>query len=60
MEQRDSSLIACTLGAAHRDEPSHQVTRPELDKGPLPSNSGLLSLGFQLHRDLQAPGHEGW
>ena len=55
-EGRDSSLIACTLWAAQREEPSHQATCPELEERPLPSNSGA-----QLQRDLQAPGGQrGW
>ena len=55
-EGRDSGLIACTVWVTQREEPSHQVTGPELDERPLPSNSGALFLDSQLHGDLQAPG----
>ena len=60
-EGRDSNLIACTLWAAQREEPSHQATCLELEEHPLPSNSGALFLVSQLQRDLQAPGGQrGW
>ena len=33
-EGRDSGLIACTVWATQREEPSHQVTKPWNPRGP--------------------------